>query len=228
MADAIPENFPGNSYNAKSKAVKPTRTDVPPEEQEADKKPEQDQIVAEAGRKRKKSGWQKLKASLVSDDNRSVGSYLLLDVIVPNVRDLIFDIITQGASRSLYGGESRHAPRGGRSRRNDTSYTSYDRMYREDVRRPNREMSRRGRENHEFDEVEFPSRLDADVVVDALVENIKKYGETTVADLYSLAGITPDAIDSRWGWDDLRQARVHRARNGMYVLDMPPTLELGR
>jgi hypothetical protein len=81
-------------------------------------------------------------------------------------------------------------------------------------------MSHRGRAAHDFDEIILDSIGEANEVLENLIELISKFEQATVADLYDLTGIDPTHTDYKWGWKDLRGARVSRVRNG-YLLDLP-------
>lgn len=81
-------------------------------------------------------------------------------------------------------------------------------------------MSRRGRSNHEFDEIVLSTRVEAEEVIDRLMDLISRYQSASVADLYELVGEPKTHIDEKWGWTDLREATYTKLRNG-YVLDLP-------
>src|SRR5690606_6762829 len=84
---------------------------------------------------RKKSLGRKIADTFSGDDARSVGQYLLFEIFVPNMKDLIFDLIRGGAERSLYGTDQGRRPKGSGARR-----VQYDRMFsgstRSDLDRP--------------------------------------------------------------------------------------------
>lgn len=51
---------------------------------------------------------------------------------------------------------------------------------------------------------------------------ISKYDSVTLADLGEMLGITGDFTDVKYGWTDLKDADIRRARGGGYILLLPP------
>lgn len=177
---------------------------------------------------RKKSLGRRFSETFVTgEDAESVFHYLLMEVFIPAAKDTIFDMVTQGADRVLFG-ESR-----GRSARPRTigsqlsnSVISYNRIStgnkREDPRRP---ISHQKRANHNFDDIILPTRPEAQEVLDSLFEIVSSYDAASVSDLYELCGIAGAYTDAKWGWTDLRGARLARTRDG-YLLDLPKPEQL--
>lgn len=83
-------------------------------------------------------------------------------------------------------------------------------------------MSRQARAAHDFDEIVLETRGDAEIVIEKLRDTLAQYDVVTVADLYDLVGITGSFTDNKWGWYNLRDARVSPVRGG-YLLDLPGT-----
>jgi hypothetical protein len=86
-------------------------------------------------------------------------------------------------------------------------------------------QTRRVQERHDFSEVILENRTDAEEVLDGLRELIERYDQASVSDFYELVGITPDFTDNKWGWTDLRDARVQIVRGG-FILRLPRTQSL--
>lgn len=168
---------------------------------------------------RKKSLGGKFKETFIGDSASSVGQYVLFDVIVPRVKDLLFDIIVGGSERSLFGTSSRSS-RGSGSRSQLVNKTDYRGISNNNTR-PEREISTRGRATHNFEEINIVSRGEAEQVLDTLLELIDQYDSATVADLYSAVGISTDHTDLKFGWTDLTEARITPARGGGYILELP-------
>lgn len=87
--------------------------------------------------------------------------------------------------------------------------------------RHEREISPRGRANHDFGEILIPTRGEAEQVLDTLLALVDEYDSATVADLYGAVGISAEHTDLKFGWTDLRDARISPARGGGYLLEMP-------
>lgn len=228
MVTAIPNNFPGNSYakkNVSTEPEKPTNPDTP-----VIQEVEIEIVPVASGSRRKKSAWDKLIGIVRSDDTHTVGGYILKDVILPSIRDLIYDVVTQGAHRSLYrggGGPVSGGIRGGRGRtRYEEAYRGRDEPVVGSRNRIPTAIPKNIASNETYDEIEFDTHAEANTVLQHLSIQIEHHGFTTVADLYRLSDVTPDPLDSQWGWDSLVNARVTRNRAGSFVLNMPPLISL--
>lgn len=212
--ELLKDNFPSNN---KTKKV----------EKSIDEDKQVKKIISGSVRKQKKGFGKRIAENLLEDDAQSVGDYILYDVIIPSVKDLIFNALTGGLEASLFGGK-----RGARtSRDRGRSYVSYDRVSYNSTRdrdrdRESRDVSRRSRATHRFDDLVLDSRGEAEEVISHLVDLTIDYGQATVADLYDLLGVTSDFTDNKHGWTDLRGASVTRARGGGYLLDLPRTRPL--
>lgn len=67
----------------------------------------------------------------------------------------------------------------------------------------------------------FESREEAEAVLDGLLENIRNYAYTSVADFYDLADVNNNTYkNNKFGWVCLNKAKIVRIRNG-YILDLP-------
>jgi len=82
-------------------------------------------------------------------------------------------------------------------------------------------LSRKSRSTHNFDEIYFESRHEADDVLGRLYDLLSQYDQATVGDFYELSGITESFTDQKWGWTDLQGSRVTRSRGGAYLVELP-------
>lgn len=174
---------------------------------------------------RKKTLGRRVAESFTGDDAQSVGNYILFDVMIPAAKGLLLDIINQGSERALYGDSRGRSRIGGGNGR-----PGYAKMYNGNSgnntsRRDERELSRGDRQNHNFDDIVIEDRGEAEGVLDRLQDLINDYDQATVADLYTMVGITPLFTDQNWGWTDLRGCRIDRVRQG-YLLVLPRTEDL--
>lgn len=193
--------YPGNSRTGK---------ELPPE-----KKVEK--ITVGEVRTRKKGLASRISGSMVSERGDSVGSYILFEVLIPAAKNMISDAVSQGVERMLFGevrsrGRSDSRP----------GYTNYNKVRSTTGEYGNRDISRRSRTTHDFDEIILSSRGEAEEVLDRLRDLVDKYETATVNDLYDLVGVTGSFTDDKWGWYDLREAMV-RATRGGYIVILPRT-----
>ena len=204
------EPYPGNSRTHKTQ----------PKSQ--DEKKVSKVISGEPILRKKSLGRRFRETFLTGEDAQSVFIYLFAEVFVPAAKDTISDMVTQGVDRALYG-ESRGRPPRSRTvgSQISNSVISYNRIStgnrREDPRRPVRDQKRA---IHSIDDIVLETRIEAQEVLDNMVEIVANYDSASVADLYELCGFSGPYTNEKWGWTDLRGARLARVRDG-YLLDLP-------
>lgn len=197
------EDFKSNSHRSKDSAVKP------------EKKIEK--AIAGTAKKRKKSELRKFTDVFIPEDIDSVRSYILMDVLVPTIKRGITDIVKNGIDMLFYG-ETDH--RSGSSTASKVSYRSYYDKDRRDSHPTNRTRTGYG-----YDDIVLDNRGEAEEVLERMDELVATYGTVSVADMYDLVGTTGSYTDNRYGWTDIRSAKVVRIRDG-YVIKMPKALPL--
>lgn len=184
-------------------------------------RPKQTQITSKKATLRKKSPLVRFREVFFGDDARSVASYVAQDVLLPAAKDMISDAVTQTVERILFGDSS--PSRRSTSRSSNASYTPYHRAsanYKKSNGPSDRRGDRRKRASHDFDDIEFDTRAEAEVVLDRLYDLVNDYDYATVSDLYDLVGIDAKFTDENYGWYDLRGSTIRRIRSG-YILDLP-------
>lgn len=201
------EQFPSNSK-------RPTR---------ARDEPKQIQRVVEGEVVRRKTPLgRRLAQNLIGGDAQSVWGYVFGEVLIPAARNTIADAVSGGIERMVFGDSSgptrRHSRSGGPI--GHTPYHRYHGNGRSSRDEPRREISRRARATHSFDEIILKSRVEAEEVLDRLDDLIDKYDAASVADLYELVGVSGNYTDDKWGWSDIRGAAIQHVRGG-YLLNLP-------
>lgn len=219
-----PHDFPSNNGTAPKTPATPDK-----------ERPPVKAVVTGTAIKKKRPLGSRIAEMFTGDDARSVGNYVVMDVLVPSAKNMISDAFTTFVERMLFGdGRGGGRPRSGGS--SYGPYTPYNRSssssrssssagappWRTDDRR---EMSPRGRAMHDFREVIIDNRVEAGQVLDTLTEMISMYDVATVADYYEASNITPEYTDRQWGWTNLGEARIDRVREG-YLISMPPPVPL--
>ena len=174
-----------------------------------------ERVVTSQVVRRKKKLSKRLSEKFLGEDARSVGDYVMLDVLIPAAKNTIADAVTQGIEHMVFGEVRSTSRRTGQR----PGHTAYSRMS-ENNRRPERTMSRQARGRHNFDEIIIETRPEAVEVLNNMQQDLDKYGQVTVSNLYEMVGITGNYTDAKWGWVDLDQVGVTRVRDG-YLLDLP-------
>lgn len=205
------EEFPTNSHRAKKVT----------NEEESSKKIEK--VVVGSVVRQKKPLGRRFLDTFFGGDAQGVVGYVFIDVLVPAAKDMIADAVTTGIERMIFG-EVRSSNRRSSIRSNSSSgYVSYNRFSSGQApgrREDPRDLSRKARGSHDFDEIILATRAEAQEVIGRLFDLVSQYEVATVSDLYELVGVSGNYTDEKWGWTDIRGAGVTRVRNG-YLLDLP-------
>lgn len=183
---------------------------------------------AQATRRKKPLGKQFSK-TFIGGDAKTAMHYVVFDVLIPAAKDALADAGSQGLERLIFGESRSKRGRGATPMSGATGYVSYNRMGMGGNERPAlpKQLSRRARSQHDFDEIVLPSRTEAEEVLDRLFDLVSRYDSATVADLYELTGLEGTHTDNKWGWTNLRGASVTRVRGNGYLLDLPDPEPLG-
>jgi len=173
--------------------------------------------------KKKRTVMDKFKESFLGE-SENLGDYVLYDVLVPAFRDTVSDM-GFGIIERLFG-----TGRSSRGRSNSNivrdrgkSYVSYNSN--NNPRRDSRELDRNSRARHDFDNIGFTKKFEAEDVLSHMVDTIADYGEVTVREFYELSGVESDYTDDKYGWTNLRDAYVDRTRDG-FIIAFPSTRPL--
>ena len=166
-------------------------------------------VVKNSVTEKKPSKARKFASLIVPEDVEDIRDYIWNEVVVPATKNIISDVIDTILFGSIGG---RRGNRGGRTNYNKIS-----------TRRSDDRTSVRRSSN--FKEVIFDSAGDAEEVLDCMDEILEKYGSVRVADYNELVGKSGSYTDNRYGWDDLRDARVVRDGGG-YRIKLPRPLPL--
>jgi hypothetical protein len=197
------ENLPDNSHKSRNekKAVENNKV-----EKRAEK-------VVHGKVKTKTNNARKLTDIFISEDVSNVKNYIIMDVIVPSIKKAVYDLIVGTLDMSLYGG------RGGGKRptADKISYRDYSNASRRDERSYG---STRTASGYSYDDIVVETRGEAESVLARMDEIMEEYEQVRVADLYDLVGISGDYTDNKYGWTNIRNARVVRTRDG-YKIEMP-------
>jgi hypothetical protein len=171
--------------------------------------------------KRKKPLGKRFAETFLGGDARGVGSYVMLDVLLPAFKDMVADAMTMGVEKMLWGEARSRSRTGARVGGLVGGGVNYNKVsgggWRPDPRDPR--SSRRSA--RDADEYIIETRVEAEHVLDSMVKLLEKYDQVTVSDLCDLVGETAAYTDNKWGWTDLRGADIRRIREG-YLLKLPP------
>lgn len=192
------EEYTPNSHKYKENQRK--------ESKEENKKIEK--AIAGTAKTRKKSSTQKFTDLFIPEDIGNVKSHIVNDVIIPKIKDIIYDTV----GTFLFGGSLTN-------KKSPASKIQYGSYYNGSNNRKPVETNR-PRGGYNFDDIILETRGDAEEVLFRMDEIIEQYRMVRVADLYELVGITGNYTDNKYGWTDIHSARIERVREG-YLIKMP-------
>lgn len=216
------ELFTNNSNKARAKAEQ-EKADLP--ELPHAKKP----IAKRLKEDKKPSFGTKFRKQFLAEDVDSIGDYLVTDLIIPTIKDMVLNFMEAalwGNRRS--GGLGRSS--GGRAQQR-SGYTDYSkassitRMRSRDSRDSDRDRDRERRRRKEehfdlLDNLLFQTRGEAEDVLSALEDYLDDYPFVTVSYLCELMDESGPFTTNYYGWKDLRGAQIYHYRNG-YALELP-------
>lgn len=195
--------------------------DKPTEEENLGKK-KVDKVVSGSVKTKKKSSLSKFADTFIEEDKDTVVGYLLSEVLIPSFKKMVSDTIKTGIDKMLYGDAEV-------SRSNSpASKISYSKYYNDKSsysRNSSTAPVSNRRDTYEYNNIVLETRGDAEAVLMGMDDIIAKYEIVSVADLYDLVGIAGSYTDYKYGWTDIRSARIERVRDG-YVIRMPKALPL--
>ena len=170
--------------------------------------------------KKKKTFTKRMSELFFGDETVSIMDYIVYDILIPTIKNTISDVVTSSLEMTLFG---ERRSRGNISRNRDRSYVSYSSYSKSDRDSRDRDERRSNRRNnHDFDDVLFESRPEAEEVLSHLGDLIMDYGFASVADFYDICGLESEYTDNKYGWTSLRDAHTDRVRNG-YIIRFPRT-----
>lgn len=220
-------DYQANSNKAKAAQAKPP-------------KPKPEKVVVSEVVVEKQTLGQKFKATFL---DKEFFTQLVKDVyrnrVVPNAKNMVFDTGMEMLKQSVYKtGDPRAIldPRniaqnmvGGMTRftynapvQRSMPYpnaipTSATMMTR--AAQPQNAMTRRyGRPSG--DNYIIPTREEADLALETMVDFIEAYGVATMQDYQEILGVPIDPLGAMWGWTNLRDAEIIQHRGG-FVINLP-------
>lgn len=181
-----------------------------------------EKVIRGTAKVKKKSELRKFTDNFISEDVDSVKTYVVRDVIIPSVIDLIEDIVV-GGIRTLLRGDSGRRDSKDRRSYGSPSYINYTRY---SDRRDDRGRDNQTRRGYGYDDIVVNSRADAEAVIEQMDGIVDTYGMVSVADLYDLVGMTSNYTDNNYGWTNIRNAEPVRLRDGGWMIKMPKAIPI--
>lgn len=168
-----------------------------------------------------------MKGFIFQQDFKDIKEGVVNDLIRPKVKDWIYGFVEDvlngiGSSLQLMiFGDVRYKTS---SRVGDrVSYNNYSKNRSSTTPTPSISSS------FMSDSINYESRGDAEVVLEAMRQHLDQYHVVTVAQMYEFSNLkTPNWTTNNYGWTDLDDARIRRDYDGDYIIDLPRAKPIGR
>lgn len=190
-----------------------------------------EKVVTSEVTSRPKSVGKRLKEALIGGDSKSVVQYVIVEVLIPQAKEMLAEAATQGFERLIFG-DGRSGSRRSAHRSSGTTYTNYTR-YSDRGNRPLGSSIRQERSAtasvraRNLDDIIFQTRAEAQEVLEQMYETVNEYSLMSVADLYTMLDWEDrkSHTDHKWGWEDLQGSSIRLLRGG-YLLTLPKPIPL--
>ena len=165
-------------------------------------------VIKGTAQKGKKTLSQKFSETFTPGDIHEVTDHLVRDIFIPNVIDVMSDMLHSFIDGMIFGEDAPRTPYRGSRKRNKGSNIPFSSISTGNSQR--RAQTAHGRRTFDFDQILLDSRGEAQLVLDEMNERIDAYDKCTVADLYDAVGWDHDYTERKYGWYDISSAKITR------------------
>lgn len=168
---------------------------------------------------KKKNFFTKFKDALIREDSKSIGEYIVGDVVIPMIiggiqktlHSVVDAYFNKDGSSTYYGQQVGWRP--------NTQMISYGSFYNQKKQQSGQPIARDS--IADFGDIIVPTKQDADEVIFAMDELISKFSQASILDLLDLIGETGPTTLARYGWTNFGMARSVRLMDGTYKIVTP-------
>lgn len=168
----------------------------------------------------KQSSLSKIAKEFIVEDSKTVGTYVLKEVIIPGIKNMIFQAITNTLSMAMF--KEGYSGQGKSS--NGVKITDYNAVSKTTLA----QSSVRKYSTFEFENIEFDNRMDADAVLESLRRDLTRYPAVSIADMYDYAKVQCNAPSltcpftyNKYGWSNLAEATTIRTESSKWMIQFP-------
>lgn len=196
----------------------------------AETKPKMKQILSAPPAKVKVGLTKRLSNVMFGRDGaKKIGDYVRNDIVIPAVKDILYNGFTSALSMSLFGNTDRGGYRGnsGSKATRPSDYGSYypKTNYRSPSSVPTAQqpVTRNSRSYYHVEDYIIENRSDASEILRALIDSADRYNNVSVADYYEALRVETEFTDHNYGWtiDTIIKATVIPVRGG-FAIRFPP------
>lgn len=180
-----------------------------------------DKVVKSAVKLKPKSSASKIADVFFKEDIKSVAGYVISDIALPKIKELIFEAGKGALFKALWGGDVRKDS----NSRMPIDYVSYRSFSNSSTSSNSAPASDSRNKTPKYDEIAFTTRGDAERVLVELEAIQGRYGLVRLADLYEAVGITPEHTYHKYGWTNVKGTRIESSPDG-YCLKLPRAMPI--
>lgn len=158
--------------------------------------------------------FEKIAHLFISEDVVDVKGYIVHDVLIPGVRDLVADII-HGTTDAVFYGDRTGRYHG--KKKGPNSNFEYSSIFASNGFNKSERTSQRG---DRVRPIIARSRAEAEDLLTTLAEYIDTTGSVSVGQVYGALEWDTNPNDFKWGWESLGAADVERVKEG-YLIKLP-------
>lgn len=203
------ENFPGNSKHPIGGEKAPER--------------KLEKVISGEVVPRKKSVGRKFKDTFFGGDFKTAAKTVWGGTLLPAFRNLLFDTVVEGGRQVIFGGSmaERRRPIETRSRTQYSTPVSRRPVDPRDAAYlPHQPPHLVRNSRYDVDDIPLPSRDEANLVLERLIDVIDNFQVVSVADYYDLLGLQSPFTANSYGWTYLSNVEIRQVRDG-WLIDLP-------
>lgn len=167
--------------------------------------------------------------AFVTKDLKSVKKHVIKEVIVPKIKEMFFDAVTDGLSMFL-DMDVRKPSGKPYSSGGGYDYAKISSNYKYGASNNNRDDTPDSDSGVDYRNIVYATKEDANDVLSAMQDFAREYGQASTMDLFELAGISVNKLafpQNNYGWkfDQIKHVPMRRIREG-WLLDFPRPIVL--
>lgn len=178
----------------------------------------------------KKSLGKKFRDTFIQTDMKTIRGFLINDVLIPKMRDMIWDAFVRSIGSMVYGTGMHNRQQPGTNH----SIISYDKVGSPLSRlsplsgglASPRQLGPGMPADPARNEYLVSRKEQAELVLERMGDIIDSgYVAASVADLHQLLGLQYTYVDETWGWKSVNGAQIRQTPNG-FIIELPPAIPL--
>lgn len=141
----------------------------------------------------------------------SVIDYVVKDVVIPMAKEAVLNAVNGGLAIIFYGDANQRRTTVSGGRRDYSSISS---------RSNSVHTQQSSSSSKDVSAIPIKSYSKALEIIESLKDNLKEYGQISVADFKDAAEVTSVFTDNDWGWKDITGAFITQNRDGYFNIHL--------